>query len=68
MRLICGFFNCGVGTAFERRKNWTCVDGLNVGKMAKNRGWGYRWGYKLGLHFGGNWGYKTLARAYCDGM
>lgn len=20
--------------------------------------WGYRWGYKLGLHFRGNWGYK----------
>ncbi len=26
--------------------------------------WGYRWGYKLGLHFRGNWGYKTRARAY----
>ena len=20
-------------------------------KLAKNRGWGYRWGYKVGLHF-----------------
>ena len=22
-----------------------------TGKLAENEGWGYRWGYKVGLHF-----------------
>ena len=68
VRLICGFFYYGVGTSFERRKNWTCEDGLNVGKMAKNGRWMFRWLFKLDVHFGGNWMFKTLAKAYCEGI
>ena len=37
-------------------------------KWARNGRWIFRWLFKLDIHFGGNWIFKTLARAYCEGI
>ena len=53
----------GTGLKWGAKTEWSggVADGC---KHVKKGGWGYRWGCKVGLHFGGNWGYKTLAKAY----
>ena len=35
-----------------------------VGKNVENGGWIFSWIFKLDIHFGGNWIFKTLAKAY----
>ena len=56
------WFECGsegVGMALE----WGGNGGLpEVGKLGENRGWIFRWMFKLDIHLGGNWIFKTLAR------
>lgn len=37
-------------------------------KWAENGRWMFWWLFKLDVHFGGNWMFKTLARAYCEGI
>jgi len=55
-------FECGsedVRMALE----WGEVERVSeVGKWDENRGWIFRWIFKLDIHLGGNWIFKTLAR------